>query len=237
MWAAPRSYDAAMSIHLGDLPTWIAALGGTGAAAAALRQLALQRRQLANQQQVIEAETERNRKRDELVDRQLRDFDQRTQAWERRQAEKITVEFTPSTTPPRGVTLNEGDRVFAALVVNNSDRPIRDVTAAIVIGQAEAQPPSAYHRLIPSTYPSTGGFGISETIQDSHIGLMMIDDRTEFVFPYSTSTRAAVVLVRFTDDAGLRWQVDPNLHLERVPSQHLTRPSEIAARDQLTDNW
>jgi hypothetical protein len=66
---------------------------------------------------------------------------------------------------------------------------------------------------------------------------MTIDDRTEFVFPYSTSTQAAVVLVRFTDDAGLRWQVDPNLHLQQVPRQRLIRPSEMAAHDQLTDDW
>lgn len=226
-----------MTVHWGDVPTWVAALGGTGAAAAALRQLALQRRQLANQQRAVEAQAERNRKRDELVDRQLRDFDQRAQIWERRQAEKITIEFTPSERPPRDATISEGDQVFAALVVNDSDRPIREVTAGIVINNAKAQPASAHHRLIPSTYPNSGGFGVGGTVQSGHCDLMMIDDRTEFVFPYSTSTYAAVVLVRFTDDAGLRWQVDPNLHLQRVPRQHLIRPSQIAAHDELTDDW
>lgn len=66
---------------------------------------------------------------------------------------------------------------------------------------------------------------------------MKTDDRIEFTFSYYASTQAAVVLVRFTDDAGLRWQVDPNLHLRQVSVQHLIRPSEIAARGQLTDDW
>lgn len=185
-----------MSIHLGDVPTWIAALGGTGAATAALRQLGLQGRQLANQQQTIQAESERNRSRDELLQRQLRDFDQRARTWERRQAEKVTVDFASSARPPCGITVNEGDRVFAAHVVNDSDRPIRDVTAAIVINHGEEpQPASTCHRLSPTTDPDTGVYGIVETVENCFIDLMTIDDRTEFVFPYSTSIASAVVLV------------------------------------------
>jgi hypothetical protein len=42
--------------------------------AAALFQLDLQRRQLASQQAVIEGEVERNKRRDELLDGQLREL-------------------------------------------------------------------------------------------------------------------------------------------------------------------
>ena len=44
---------------------------------------------------------------------------------------------------------------------------------------------------------------------------MKVDDRFEFVFPYSvTANPGARMMVHFTDDAGLHWQVDQDLHLE-----------------------
>jgi hypothetical protein len=205
-----------MSIHLGDLPTWIAALGGTGAAAAALRQMTLQRRQLANQQQALEAETERNRKRDELLTRQLRDFDQRARTWQRRQAEKITVDFTSTTTPPPNVTVKEGDSVHAVMVINDSDRPIRDVAALITINDSDSQRASQQRWYNPATEPATGDYGVTKTTGYDRADLMKVGDRVEFAFVWSTSTPGSRLTAQFTDDTGLRWQIDQNLHLQPV---------------------
>jgi len=77
-------------VSWGDVPTWLAvavvvgAVGG-GVALGQLRQ----------QGNVIKGEFERNKKRDDLLDGQLHELEQRTHIIERQQAE--LVEFTWST--------------------------------------------------------------------------------------------------------------------------------------------
>lgn len=79
-------------VSWGDVPTWLAvavvvgAVGG-GVALGQLRQ----------QGNVIKGEFERNKKRDDLLDGQLHELEQRTRIIERQQAE--LVEFTWSTEP------------------------------------------------------------------------------------------------------------------------------------------
>jgi hypothetical protein len=222
-----KSYDSVMSIDWGDVPTWFAAVVASGAAAAALRQLALQGRQLAlqgtqiaEQQKVMEAETQRNRKRDELLDRQLRDFDQRARTWERQQAEKIAIQVGRSTTPPRGIELDEEDRVHAVTVINHSARPIRDVNASIDFGDGQLHPHSELRWYSQTTEPPTGEHGITHTTGYDRADLMKVGDRVEIVFPWSISAKPlGKLIVRFTDDADLRWQIDHNLRLRRTEDQ------------------
>lgn len=58
----------------------------------ALVQMDLQRRQLASQQSVIEGEVTRNQRRDQLLDVQLRELEQRARTFDREQAEAIDLE-------------------------------------------------------------------------------------------------------------------------------------------------
>jgi len=58
-------------INLGDVPTWLAVTVGATGGGIALGQL-------RQQGKVIRGEFERNKKRDELLDGQLRDLGQRT---------------------------------------------------------------------------------------------------------------------------------------------------------------
>jgi hypothetical protein len=93
----------------GDIPTWLLAVGAAAAAGVALLQLRILREQMAE-------DAKRNIKRDKLLDRQLTESEARAASERRRQAEDIDVRFARST----------------GHVVNNSRRPIRDVTCKII---------------------------------------------------------------------------------------------------------
>jgi hypothetical protein len=75
-------------------------------AAIALTRMDLQRRQLASQQRVLEGEVQRNKRRDALLDGQLRELEQRMRTLDRQQAEAIDLRTSwmrakvPGSDPP-----------------------------------------------------------------------------------------------------------------------------------------
>ena len=99
----------------------------------ALVQLELQRRQLKEQQGIIAGEIERNKRRDQLLDAQIDELEQRKRVLEREQADKVGLSF--STTKFRSEYIEDGElyavapgeRVHMAVVTNESHRSIRDV--------------------------------------------------------------------------------------------------------------
>ena len=54
----------------------------------------------------------------------------------------------------------------------------------------------------------------------SHIPLVRAGEEASFVFETGAEEYPkARVTARFTDDPGLHWQVDPDLHLEKLPDR------------------
>jgi hypothetical protein len=195
---------------LGDVPTWlavaIAAIGGY----AAFRQLRYQQTQIAE-------EAKRNEKRDILLESQLAEAAERSKAFRRRQAERINLKRAN-----RSV-----GRIGIAYVRNDSKRPIRDVTCRLRLDGS---------MLMPQSFSVGQGLGVRGVLK-----LKLLKDylpaskhdadlargcyraqlagetiKAEFLKPV-VAVRDMAYLVRFVDDAGARWQLDENMHLQESP--------------------
>src|ERR1022692_1393939 len=107
----------------GDIPTWLAVLVASVGGWIALSQLRAQQRQ-------INAEAERSGQRDELLNRQLEEAEQRSRANRRRQAERVYL---------RVLTAVAGGAAICE-ITNASDRPIRWVKCRRLEPGYEAYP-------------------------------------------------------------------------------------------------
>jgi hypothetical protein len=219
-WHEPKS----MSLP-DDIRTWVGFVVVVGAGVA-LWQLDMQRRQLAEQKDVLKDEVHRNKQRDALMAGQLRELEQRSLTYERLQAEDIDVRQSRVRARLPGSDQKATHRVHMAEVANNSRRPIRNVAsriepepggsmlAAVRVGlKYEMEPVVAVSRHAgPSTF--------LDLSDGSHIPLVRAGEEASFVFEAGTEEYPkARVTARFTDDAGLHWQVDPDLHLEKLPDR------------------
>jgi hypothetical protein len=206
-----------------DVRTWLGFAVLVFGLPTALYQLNLQRRQLAGQQAVIEGEAERNKRRDELLDGQLRELEQRAQVAERQQAE--AVEFSwQGATPLEGVVAEKPDGlIWMGVVHNESRRPIRDVVCRI-------QPhPAQDFDWGATIVAQLGDVAIAQSASvpvfcepklGDRVPLIRAGSRFGFLTPFPVADHgAARMKVRFTDDAGLHWESDPDLHLAKLASR------------------
>jgi uncharacterized membrane protein len=202
-----------------DVRTWagfgIVIIG----AGIALTQMDMQRRQLRSQQRVLEGEVERNKRRDALLDGQLRELEQRARTLDRQQAEAVDLKLSSNAEKVPGSEPPSQHRVHVAEVANNSRRPIRDVSCRI-----EPEPGDG-----PYGSRRTGVYALSEMpasrvrigLSDgTHIPLLRADVAGAFVFAVDTKEHPIPrTTLRFTDDAGLHWQINHDLHLEQLPGR------------------
>jgi hypothetical protein len=177
----------------GQASTWNESRGwGTFAVvsfglAAALWQLGLQRRQLGLLQ---------------------RDLSQREQILERQQANCIDLTWTGNV-----------DNYYMGIVRNESDRPIWNVVCQIELAPGQGlQPATATGRFEPSPFPGQEGKHVfREDAKGSPVSLIRVDQAHGFVFSFDIlDHRMARIPARFTDDAGLHWQIDHDLHLAKL---------------------
>lgn len=202
-------------INWGDAPTWGAVVVGAAAATAALVQL----RQQGN---VLRGEVERNKRRDELLDEQLRELERRALLAERQQANYVVVELK-QWSGTRSGALPEGSKnpAYLAAVTNESDRPIRHVVARLDIDGGPSLFATRLGQLVEGHF-----FAAATTLQFNYftdgdrIDLIRVASSGGFAFPREVedSVRARVT-TRFTDDAGLDWEVDHDLSLTRLDNR------------------
>jgi hypothetical protein len=193
-------------INWGDVPTWLAVIVATFGGWVALRQL----RQQGN---VLKDEIERNKARDELLDRQLRELQQRAEVEERRQAEDI--DFTQDSRVTSIRPTDPGAKwpyVHMAIIVNESRRPIRDVVCRIQPNSVQDYDWEA-SRIVDLTVP-----GDPVNVEGARVGVVRVGRRLGFVFEQFEieSHPDASVKVQFTDDAGRHWQINKDMHLEKL---------------------
>jgi hypothetical protein len=208
-WADVRTW-ATFAVVLVGVPT-------------ALIQLNLQRLQLRSQQKVISEEADRNKRRDELLDGQLRELEQRAQVAERQQAEKVEFSWQPAT-PLDGAASDGPDKhIWMAVVENRSPRPIRDVVCRI-------QPhPAQDFDWGAQAVAEIVDVAISSAVRTQVFDKPKLEDRVPLIragrrFGFKTSFPVtdhgvARMMVRFTDDAGLGWEINPDLHLAKLASR------------------
>jgi hypothetical protein len=214
-------------ISWGDVPTWalaaIALLALIAAVAAYFKQadaasklaeqVDLQRDQLRDQQKA-------NSKQAEVLEVQLREIRQRAEAVERQQADAITAgpESWGGTVP--GVEVPAGRDMYAAVVGNESRRPIRNVACRIEIAPTgDALHPAALVGLV-NEKPSRPRDALLEKAEDTRVRLLRAGSKAAFVFVYDIARHpGAKITARFTDDAGLHWQIDHDLHLQKLDNR------------------
>jgi len=174
----------------GDIPTWLAVAGAVATAGIALQQLNDLRGQVAE-------ETERNRKRDQLVDKQLDEAERRARSERRRLVEEVGVVFTGQ----------------AAYVVNGSKRPINDVVCRVMNkgGRGSLASAGACGE-VASVGP--GWVFLPGTGQRvSRFESLRPGARCGFTFDHLPDYPDQVLVAWFTDDDGFRWQLDEYQHL------------------------
>jgi hypothetical protein len=199
-----------------DVRTWAGFGIVVVGAAIALIQMDMQRRQLASQQRVLEGEVERNKRRDVLLDGQLRELRDRELVQQRQQAERVDLELVDSTGDPAGAS------VFMGNVTNGSHRPVRDVACRIKPTEdRDAQLARTLgvladwklggevaRRIMINPIEAEDGRSVPLVRAGITVAFSFVIGRREFP--------DATVTARFTDDAGLHWQVGHDLHLEKL---------------------
>lgn len=196
-----------MGINWGDAPTWGAVIVGAAAATAALVQL----RQQGN---VLKGEVERAKRRDELLDGQLRELAEVARLRERAQAEDVDLVWVR----------DNGDSSFVR-VINESPRPIRCIAcragsrddAAVL-----ARPDRAAEQFSLS-FPTGHEQWIMprEDAADGVVAVIKSGGRAGFLFrTVKRDENTSRVMARFTDDAGLHWELDDALHLVKLDSRN-----------------
>ncbi len=143
---------------------------------------------------------------DDLLERQRREIIQTELARQRKQAERVTVEWVKA--PGYGLT--------EARINNGSHRPITKIAAGIAIplpdGGVETQGSDGW-----TLFDSLGQERHASRTQRDVLSVILAKEMGLCSFRHGGGQKDARLLVRFCDDAGQRWQLDNDMHLEAAP--------------------
>lgn len=183
-------------VNWSDVATWLAVLGAWATALAALRQLRLQRVQLEDQTRIQE------REQANLVDVSARSIDGA-------QAQVLPEEST--------------EPVHMVVVTNGSKRPVREVTVKI---EACTEDMSTRHEKMADVRGTLEPYNLGPNVQgqafvpaerSSTMPVLRAGRTAAFVWGFTTALYPRLIpWVRFTDDAGLHWEIDTSLHLKKL---------------------
>jgi hypothetical protein len=215
----------------GDIPTWLLVLVAAIAGWIALSQL-------RQQQEVIEEDIKRRQGRDELLDGQLRELADREEARQREQAEQVNLVPWPVKLPKpttgaeaeaRKVHDEEQRRSGSCRVKNWSGRPIRRVACRLILdkrviragkfgrgGTFSGSGPLADEVMFFPAEP-----GDVDSAAGEYLNLLAAGEiSAQFTIPDDIdSYQEARYVIRFTDDAERRWELDGDMHLTPAPDQ------------------
>jgi hypothetical protein len=182
------------SVAWGDVPTWLAFVVVLIGLPAALLQLNMQRIQLREQQ-------------GELRERQI--------LLERQQADRINLTRDYSDSAPESYSTTR--HVWMAVVTNDSERPIRDVASRIqLVEDGPLLSGARIGELVPMEALQAGR-AFQDIPTTNKVAMIRVNRSYGFAFGVSADDNpTAQAIVRFTDDAGLHWQLDQDLHLQKL---------------------
>ena len=188
--------------------------------------LQVQSSRLGLQERGFEEQRTINRKRDELFDRQLRESEQRMLIIERQQAEMIDLSLGSYSQAVPGLDPSAGGKAWMADVANGSPRPIRNVAGRIVATPGAP----AQEAALAAVWAEFGQSPIAGAPRNSRalinpperpdIPLVRADRTGGLIFPLDADQNPdGRISVRFTDDADLHWQINHDLHLEKLDNR------------------
>lgn len=183
-------------VDLGDLPTWLGVAAASVAGLFVFLQLRSQQQELARQALALE------RQQADLVDLQ--------QFWQ--------SELVPDVVDSSGLTGKE--YWHTTEVINDSRRPIRDIAARLKPSpDASLVAPVMIARFAAGSETITGrrSRSLIKSYEETNVELARPGAAWSFVFPcIANATDVVSTVIRFTDDVGLHWQIDENLHLTKI---------------------
>ena len=113
-----------------------------------------------------------------------------------------------------------GGQILTAEVHNRSARPIRDVAGRIEPSRGDSLVQAGRVGRLVQFDRARGGRVLTDQASEPRVDLVRADGTVEFIFPVEAEAHPkARITARFTDDAGLHWQIDPDLHLEKLNSR------------------
>ena len=191
--------------------------------------LGIQSSRLGLQERQFEEQRKINQKRDQLLDRQIRESEQWARTFERRQADQVDLAPRPISLSREvpGLDPAAGGKAWSADVINDSPRPVRNVAGRIEA--APGSPPQAaaladvYVEFTPNDlFAGGGGSGkvLLKLSERPDIPLVRAGKTGILIFPVGAPENPdARITIRFTDDAGLHWQIGHDLHLEKLDNR------------------
>jgi hypothetical protein len=191
LWQLWRMHRHAVA--WGDVPTWLAFSAAGTAAFVALRQLRGQQR----------------------------DIERQTRALERQQADTVgfSSEAAGLMTLVSSITdipTETGTPLYMIVVGNSSSRPIRNVICRIKPESNQSYDLATQRVAGPKKITD---YSLIWTDVREADRVPLIPAMSKFVFEFPITFEGypnALVKVRFTDDAGLDWEIDDNLHLTKL---------------------
>jgi hypothetical protein len=149
---------------------------------------------------------------------------------ERQQADMVDFEMTTTRMPnwspedTEGFKVSPGTPVHMAIVINNSRRPIEQVTCSAGTAPPPGWPEEYSHQPVmvgrvikspPLAEAPDGAWMLVQPIPRSTASLIRPGESYGFVFEIKVQLALFdAEKTRFTDDAGLYWQVNRDQHLE-----------------------
>jgi hypothetical protein len=247
LFVSLRHPGTAFHLDLGDLATWALVLVTVGALIAAglayrkqsssddhlAEQVKTQGDALAEQRKATKALADQAKaQRLALEDQQrvntlqVRLLERNLTALARQQADQVSFELGVSYELMPGKKREPGETFHQVKVTNGSARPIRQVAARIFAPLDEVNHPAAVvameKEFTATMSVMAGGTGVLHVLDDhleeDRIYVLRAEQVGVLIFPLDAS-QEAVATVRFTDDAGLHWEVEDDLHLEQLDSR------------------
>jgi hypothetical protein len=182
--------------------------------------------QAQSQREALKDQQAANAKQAEVLEAQLAELRQRAAAIARQQADAVTIASGQWRGAVPGVRTEGGPPVHKAVVKNGWYRPVNNVVcrlqteqngamySACLVARRAPVPPSPFPN--SPTAANLDGYTLVDRVEDTKIRLLKAGDVVEFVFVYDVASHQGIFTLRFTDDAGLHWQVDDDLHLQQL---------------------
>jgi hypothetical protein len=191
-------------VDWGDVPTWVTAGVALAALIAASRAYRTQSEQLRLQRVQLEDQTRiQEREQANLIDVSARVID------------GAQAQVLPK---------DESVPVHMVVVTNGSNRPVREV--AVLVEAASDDMSVRHEKVLAEVSGTLETYALGSTAQaqafvpvdrSGTMPVLRSGQSAGFVWSFSTAQyRRLIPWVRFTDDAGLHWEIDNSLHLEKL---------------------
>ena len=188
----------------GDVPTWVTAGVALAALIAASRAYRTQSEQLRLQRIQLEDQT---------------------RIQEREQANLIDVSArTTDGAQAQVLPEDKGEPVHMVVVANGSKRPVREV--AVMVEGASENMSVRHEKVLAEVWGTLETYALGSNVRgqtfvlverSSTMPVLRAGQTAAFVWGLTTALYPRLIAcVRFTDDAGLHWEIDASLHLVKV---------------------